>query len=254
MIPAVQKGGLIHGTVRSLVSGVLSLVICWTIGCTARITGSDTTTTSESQKVQSPAGTTAARLDAALVRFINADSNAGGLDLWSGDVRTFSNVAYKMITPYVELPAQVGQFRMREVGGTQDLGANLREMFPGRHYTLVALPRGYRSSRLALLHDDLGTLEPGQTRVRLINATSDVDDLDLYIQGTNTRIGHGVDPGIANSFTDVKAGLLDVRQRGKPAIKQLTNLKVEADRLYTFILTGTTDAMNVVRIEDRVGR
>jgi hypothetical protein len=81
----------------------------------------------------------------------------------------------------------------------------------------------------------LGALEPGQARVRLINATTDVDDLDLYIAGTKTRLQHGIDTSMVTSVTDVDPGTLEIRPQNKPAPPQLSNLKVEADRFYTFM-------------------
>lgn len=237
---------------RNSIAGALAALILWTAGCTPRTTGPSTTTTSEGQKSQAPAGTAAARSDTALVRFINADPNAKGVDIWSSGVRTFGNVAYKMITPYVEMTAHAAQFQLREAGAARELAGNRREMLPGRHYTLVALPGRHRSSTLEVMSDYLGALEPGQATVRLINATTDVKDLDLYIQGTGARIGHGVDLRIANSFTVVKPGMLEIRPPGKPARRQLSNLKVEADRLTTFIVTGIEGHLDVVRVEDKI--
>jgi hypothetical protein len=102
------------------------------------------------------------------------------------------------------------------------------------------------------MSDYLGALEPGQATVRLINAKTDAKDLDLYIQGTSARIGLGVHLHIANSFTVVKSGLLEIRQPGQPALQQLSNLKVEADRLSTHIVTGTAGHLDVVRVEDQI--
>jgi hypothetical protein len=239
---------------RNSIARALAPLVLWSAGCSPETTKPSTTTTSEGQKSQAPAGTTAVRSDAALVRFINADSDAKGMDVWSSGVRIFSNVGYKMIAPYMDLLAHVGEFQLRETGGTEGLAVGRREIFPGRHYTMVALPRENHSSRLAILSDDLRALEPGQARVRLINATADVNDLDLYIEDTGTRIGHGVDPSVASSITDVKPGMLEIRQAGQPAFQRLSNLKVEADRLYTFIVTGTALNLDVLRIEDRIER
>lgn len=174
------------------------------------------------------------------------------MDVWSSGSRTFSNIVYKTITPFMQLPAHVGQFQLREAGGAEDLAANRLEMFPGRHYTLVALPKKNHSSRLAVMRDNLAEIEPGNARVRLINATPDVDDLDLYIAGTKTRVQHGMDASVGTSFTDVAPGMLEIRPANKPAPPQLSNLKVEGDRLYTFIVTGTARALDLVRVEDRI--
>jgi len=239
---------------RDITMGALALVVLCTVGCSEQATGPTTTTTSEGQKSQAPSGTTAAQKNTALVRFINANPTAKGLDIWSGDARAFSNVAYKMTTPYREMPAHAGRFQLRDFGATQDLAVGRREIFPGRHYTLVALSAAKHASTLVALSDNLAELEPGKARVRLINATVGVDDLDLFVSGTKTRIQHGVDASSASSFTDVDPGTLEIRLPGKAAPPELANLKVEADRLYTFIVTGTAGTLDVIRVEDKIDR
>ena len=236
----------------SFLCAISASTVLWTSSCSLT-TSPSTTTTSEGQKSQAPAGMKAARADKALVRFINADPS-GSTDVWMDGMRLFANTAYKTITPYQEVLAHVGEFRLRESGGTKELAANHREMFQGRHYTLIALPEQNHSSRLASISDDLGWVEPGEAGVRLINATTDVDDLDLYLEGSNKRIGHAVDPGMANSITEVLPGTLEIRRPGNPAFEGLANLKVEENRVYTFIVDGTTGYLELMRVEDRIVR
>src|SRR6266853_6285842 len=57
-----------------------------------------------------------------------------------------------------------------------------------------------------------------------MNLAPDVDDLDLYIEPN------------------------------QPAFQQLSNLEVEADHLYTFIVTGTAGHLDVVRVEGLIER
>ncbi len=86
----------------------------------------------------------------------------------------------------------------------------------------------------------------------MINATPDVEDLDLYIAGTKSLAQHGVDASVVTSFTDVDAGTLEICPLNQPAPPQLSNLKIEADRLYTFVVVGTSSRLDLVRIEDRI--
>jgi hypothetical protein len=65
-------------------------------------------------------------------------------------------------------------------------------------------------------------------------------------------IQHGVDASVVTSFTDVDEGTLEIRPVNRPAPPQLSNLKVEADRLYTFVVVGTSGGLELVRIEDRI--
>ena len=48
----------------------------------------------------------------------------------------------KGVTGYLEIPRGRIQFKLRAAGGGEDLATiGNRELIPGRHYTLVALPR-----------------------------------------------------------------------------------------------------------------
>ena len=49
----------------------------------------------------------------------------------------------------------------------------------------------------------------------------------------------------------MEAGPVDIRPANRPAPAQLSNLKVEADRLYTFIVTGTAGNPDVIQVVDR---
>lgn len=220
--------------------------------CTPKTDTPSVTTTSEGQQTDAPAGKDAAKNNTALVRFINADPDGKPLDIVSGDKQLFKDVAFKSITPYMQLPRGVTQFKLRAAGDSTDLTTARRELFPGRHYTLVALPAKKGKSNLASLSDNLGLLDPGQARIRLINATSDVNDLDLFKEGSTTRITHGVDAGAATSFTDFAPGKVEVHQANKPTPMKLAMLPVESDRLYTFIVVGTASALDAVQVVDRI--
>jgi hypothetical protein len=57
---------------------------------------------------------------------------------------------------------------------------------------------------------------------------------------------------MATSFTDVDGGTLEIRMKDGHAPPQFSNLKVEVDRLYTFIVVGMADTPDLVRIEDQM--
>ena len=241
---------------RNLIAGAIAFIVLSTAGCSANgpTTTSSETTTSQGRTSQAPAGLAAALEGNVLVRFMNADPDGKGMDIAVREEPVFSNVAYKATTPYKELPKVSGelQFQLSETGGTEVLGANRRSLLLGRHYTLVALPQKNHTARLALTLDNLFQVEPGRARVRLINATPDVEDLALYIAGTKSMVQHGVDASVVTSFTDVDAGTLEIRPVNRPAPPHLSNLKIEAGHLYTFVVVGTSGGLDLVRIEDRI--
>ena len=237
---------------RPVVLGALVSALFFTASCRPKTTESSVTTTSEGQLTEALPGKTAAALDTALVRFINADPAGKPLDVVTGKDVLFSAIAYKSITEYRLMPRGVTQFKLRSAGATEDMSSTRRELFPGRHYTLVALPDKKGPASLTSLSDNLGLLEPGQARVRLINGTSDVDDLDLFREGTKIRIAHGVDAGATTSFTDVAPGKVEVHQANRLPSMALSMLPIEADRLYTFIVLGKAASLDAVQVVDRM--
>ena len=219
--------------------------------CERKTTSASQTVTNR-DKSEAPPGVAVAREDRALIRFINADPTGKPRELWVTNARVFSNVPYKSITPYVEVPTKVLQVRIREAEGPEDLITAREELFAGRHYTLVAIPRNDGTSILLKISDGLNQPKPGQAKVRLINATQDVDNLDLYRAGSQRKIEKEVDADAATKFTEVDPGIFEIRPAKQPVALRLTKLRAEADRFYTFVVVGRTGDLDVVRIEDRL--
>ncbi|MEO8100690.1 MAG: DUF4397 domain-containing protein [Acidobacteriota bacterium] len=236
---------------KFLAAGLLSLAACFLGACTAVTDTSTVTKTSEAQTSVAPPGKTAAEHDTALVRFVNADSLEEALDVMTPNGDVFSNVTYRNITPYKELPRGFTLFKMRQVGGQAELGSARLELMPGRHYTFVGLQVPKGGSRLIGMSDNIASLDPAEARIRLINATADVDDLDLFLGKTDRRIMHGVDAGSITSFADVPGGTVDIRMGKQAGPVALTNLPVQANHLYTYIVIGRAAALDVVQIVDQ---
>jgi hypothetical protein len=175
------------------------------------------------------------------------------VDVIGGSAKYFSDVPFKTVTAYVAIPRGRMQFRLRAAGAEKDLAGNHQDLLPGRRYTLIAFPKEMGDARLMILSDKLGLLEPGETRVRLINATAGVDDLDLFLAGNTKRVLHGLDAGmgVTTSFADMAPGDVEIRSPSRPAPTLLEKISVESDRLYTFIVIGSAGNLDVVRIVDR---
>ena len=230
----------------------IPIVLTCLSGCERKTTSASETVTSEGHKSAAPPGAAAAREDRALVRFINADPAGKTRELWSLDSRLFSDVPYRAVTPYVEVPTKVLQFRVRETGGSEDLVTNREELFAGRHYSLVAIPRKDGTSILLKISDELNQPKSGDAKIRLINATSAVENLDLYRAGSRRRIERGVDPDGSTKFKAVHPGEYEIHPAKQPLAPRLMKLPVEGGRFYTFVVVGTTGNLDVVRIEDKV--
>ena len=230
----------------------LAATTLWTIGCDRKSSSPLETKTSDGQVSAAPAGKAAARQDKALVRFLNADPTDKKRELWAGDARLFSGIAYRAITPYVEIPSQATQFRLRDENGTENIASIHDELFAGRSYTYVAMPGKSRLS-LVEISDDLAAPKPGKAKVRLINATFGVDHLDLHRLGVEKKIGT-VQAGASTDFKDVDPGTFEIRPPKQPVSTQLSNLTVDADHFYTFVVLGPSGGLDALRVEERLDR
>jgi hypothetical protein len=223
----------------------------FTQGCSPKTEGPSVTTTSEGQKSEAPAGVTAAKKDVALVRFLNADPRSK-LDVTAAKDALFTGVEFKKITDYKETARGFAQFKVQPPNAPKELASARRELFPGRHYTVIAFPQKKGDEVVLTLSDNLGKIDPGGVRLRLINATSDIDDLELYIVGEPKPLLRGIDAGKTASFVDMQPGSVEIRTaKGKP-YPHFGDIKVEANRLYTFVAVGSAKDPDLVQVVDRV--
>lgn len=222
-----------------------------TLACSPKTEGPSVTTTSEGQKSEAPAGVVAAQNNVALIRFLNADPRST-LNVYLAKDPLFSGVDYKAVTEYKETERGVAQFRVQPPEESKEWATARRELFPGRHYTVLAFPGKKGGNILLTLSDNLGKIDPGIVRLRLINASTDIDDLELYVVGEPKALLHGTDAGKIASFVDMEPGSVEIRTaKGKP-YQNFGNIKVEANRLYTFVAMGTSKNPELVQIVDRV--
>jgi len=240
-----------HGTL----SAFALIAILGTAACNKKTEQPTSTATSEGQTSTAAAGTTAARQDRALVRFVNADPGHATADLWFGDMKAFSDVAYKAVTPYTELPADRSTFKLRASGQNTDVATNNEGLYAGRHYTLVAIRKQDGTNILRAVSDDLDAPSAGKAKVRMINAAPNAGELDLVqARDRKNEIFDGIDFDSPTSFKEVEPGNFEVRHDDNkaPALR-LPQLSVQPDKFYTVIITGDR-AVESIRIEDQLGQ
>jgi len=87
----------------------------------------------------------------------------------------------------------------------------------------------------------------------LINATFGVDHLDLHRSGVEKKIGTA-QAGASTDFKDVDPGTFEIRPAKQSVSPHLSNLIVDPDHFYTFVVLGPRGGLDALRVEERLDR
>jgi Domain of unknown function (DUF4397) len=214
-----------------------------------------------------------------LVRIIHAMPGSSALDMFADEAKAFGNIPYKTVTPYKELsgklpptptvaevPAPSNQlqvvFRIRPVA--QDTTPPLAEtsgvLTPGNHYTVIVLPSAEgKEPSLKITSDDLTPAPSEKARVRVIHASSDAGEVDVYAKETDKALFDGVNFKSEVGYKEVQpmTATLEVRPKDKKSpLATASNVKWEAGRTYTIIVMGRVKGrpkLEAVTVEDQLG-
>src|SRR5262245_58201025 len=175
---------------RKVFSLIIAMALPWMVACTSESQRTEpVTTTTEKGASTAPPAKEAEKANKALVRVVNALPGPAPVDAFIGDTKEFSNVAYKAVTPYKETPDVQKQFVIRPAGkdSAQPLAQNTEGISGGDHYTAIAMPASDGQPTLKVVSDNLTPPPSGKASVRVINASPDADEVDVFIKGKADR-------------------------------------------------------------------
>ncbi len=219
-----------------------------------------TTTTNKGSSTAPPAAQVEDR-DNALVHVIHAIPGGATVDVFAENNKAFTNVAYKSVTPYREIPDDRQTFRVRPTG--QDTATPLVEdsegFSDGQHYTIIALPTDGGRADLRFVRDNISVPSSGKAKVRVIHAAAGVGEVDVYARGNNDALFDGVNFPSESSYNEIDpvTGTLEVRREGQnTAALTIPNARFEAGKIYTVIVMGRatgTPRLEAIIVEDQLG-
>lgn len=150
-----------------------------------------------------------------------------------------------------------------------DVGSESESLGGGNYYTVVLRPPSSderdddrkdnigRNPRFEVIKDDFGSPKDDQAQIRVINAATYPEKLDIYMRPKNDELFGNIDVTSTPSYKDVDPGniTLEIRQDDKDrALFTLPSHRVEAGKMYTIVLTNKgTNARNIdaVIVEDQ---
>jgi hypothetical protein len=237
----------------------LAATLVFTVACSREATQNQPVkTTTEGGSTTAPASADAANRDKALIRVVNAIPSKPAVDAFAGESKTFFNVAYKSVTPYVEIPDDFQKLTLKPSGQADLLAENNESFSEGKHYTVLALP-GVRNEKpeLRVVSDDLTPMTNGKARVRVINASPDAGELDIYTMNNAEKLFSGVNFKSEAGYTEINptTTVVEVRHEGKKeALLMLPQFSFEPNKTYTIVVMGHVAGkhLDAVTVEDQL--
>lgn len=219
------------------------------------------TTTTNAGTSNAPPATEVKQRGNALVRVINAVPAGPSVDVFADDTKVFTGIAYKTTSPYKEVSGERHTFRIRPKGQdtAQPLAENSEGMSDGKHYTVIAMADANGKPTLYVYDDDLVPPSSGKAKVRVIHASADAGEVDVYAKEGNKKLFGDVNALSETSYSefDPMSGTLEVRPEGKNnAVLTIPNAKFQAGNTYTVVVTGKakgTPKLEAMIIEDKLG-
>jgi GrpB-like predicted nucleotidyltransferase (UPF0157 family) len=239
--------------------GVLALMLV--AGCSSESNQNQpVTTTTNAGTSSAPPATEVKQRGNALVRVIHAVPAGPSVDVFADDTKVFTGIGYKTTSPYKEISGERHTFRIRPAGQdtAQPLAENSEGLSDGRHYTVMAMADTNGKPTLYFYDDDLVPPSAGKAKVRVIHASADAGEVDVYAKQGNKELFDGVNALSQTSYTEVDpmTATLEVRPEGQNnAVLTIPNAKFNADTTYTVVVTGKakgTPKLEAMIIEDKL--
>ncbi|MCI0419486.1 MAG: DUF4397 domain-containing protein [Acidobacteria bacterium] len=238
---------------------VLAVLLMLTIAC-SRESSQDRSvkTTTDSGSTTAPASRDVAKRDKALVRVVHAMPAKPPVDAFAGESKTFSNVTYKTVTPYAELPDNRHRLTLKPAGQTKPLTESSENFAGGKHYTLIAMPSSAKDPKpeLKVVADHLTPPTAGKARVRVINASPDAGELDVYVMKDAEKLFGGVNFKSEAGYAEIAptTTVVELRPQGKKEpLLMLPQFSFEPNKTYTIVIMGQAKAnrLEAVTVEDQ---
>ena len=220
---------------------VLPLLI---FGCQQESTrDAPVSTSSPAGQSTAPPAATAERHEMALIRVVHAIPSGSTVDVFAGDNKVFDSLAYKAVTAYREIEGQRYTFHLRPAGMDQaaPLASNVEGLDNGSHYTVFAVPGDGEVASLRVVTDTHSLPSTGKARVRVVHASNDAGELDVYAVGRTNVLFDGVDFQSVTEYAEMDplSGSLELRPEGESNVMlSIPDVRLEPGKTYTIVVMG----------------
>lgn len=247
---------------RKVISSGFALALLFVAACTPESQRTEpVTTTTDKGASTAPPAKEAEKRDKALVRVVHALPGFAAVDAFVGGTKEFNNIAYRAVTAYKEVPDNHEQFAIRPAGqdSAEPFAQNSEGISGGNHYTAIAMPATDGKATLRVVSDKLTPPASGKASVRVVHASPDAGEVDVFVKGRSDTLFGGVNQQTVTNYNDVDpmTVTLEVRPQGsKNVVLTVPNVTFDAGHLYTIVVAGKAKGMpklEAIKIDDQIG-
>ncbi|MFN8559277.1 MAG: DUF4397 domain-containing protein [Dehalococcoidia bacterium] len=186
----------------------------------------------------------------ARVRVAHMVPGAPAIDVYAGNQRILSNIAYRGVSEYVTAPSGGGDLRITPTGDQNTTAATVRAGFDGgKSYTIAAVGRTGAIDTIRM-EDDNTAAQSGRAKVRFVHAVQGAPSVNVVAQGGN-ELFKDVEFREVAGYNDVAAGTynLEVRNAGNNnLLLTIPSVQLQSGQVVTVFATGQPDANNLAAV------
>lgn len=182
------------------------------------------------------------------VKIVNAAETSLAQDVYiEGTKINSSAISPLESTNYIATPNSGNDrsIEFRTASSTDVYEREDADLRSNKNYTFFLTGTG-SSADIEVVEDDLTAPASGKAKVRFVHVSSaSSEKVDIYT-GTNNKIAAGLERGDVTKFIELEGGLktIGVTTAGNDsmsAVKSLTIQNLEAGKIYTILVYGSTD-------------
>jgi len=178
------------------------------------------------------------------VRVAHASPDAPNVDLFLADERVLSDVPFRAVSDYLEVPAGTATAKLTAAGDEETVvfEGDL-PIEAGTDYTVAAIGElSEESFRPALFEDD-NSIDDSRARIRVIHASPDAPPVDVTADDGSMVFVDGLEFGDASGYLTVSPGEIPVEvrpddQNDDNPFDAEFDLELEGGRVYTVFAEG----------------
>ncbi len=199
-------------------------------------------------------GAAAQSMGDAHVRVIHASPDAPAVDIYVNDGKAFSNLAFKEVSAWANLPGGSYDVKVTAAGQKDAVISAKLTLEGGKYYSVVAIGK-LANITAKVVEDNVTGLDAGKARLRVVHASPDAPAVDVAVKGGAVLVPNLAFPTASDYLTvDPMTVDVEVRAAGTTTVAlAVPGLKLEAGKIYTVYAVGLlsgTPALTVLPVVD----